>query len=832
MPTYSKYSDFNTGLTNLVFPNQKISYSEKNDEWYIKNCLYFESLLLNGKTGIPNITNKTLINKQTYYNGYIDNSEYRRIVNPHGLEGVRLPNDFKHYPISNPRVNTLVGEELKRKFEWVVYVTNRDAITDKERAKKAYIDQFVVQEIQNTSSSEEELQKRLEDFQRDLKNWQDTREIGSMELLKYLFNYLNIKFKFNRGFEEQIITGKEVFNIDVFNNKPIFETVPAETIYFLKSPQDPFYENSDASCQLIYEPIGKVIDKYYEYLTPEDIDKLNTRYGGYPPYKWYGPSAMWTKGVDENTGAAVAMPMLNGEDLPENINQPNLFKGFYDQRGNVRVIHVRWKGQRKVGKLTFYDENGNLQTDWVSEEYKLNKLTGETIEWKWITEVYESTRIADDIFVKLEPRKLQYRKLDNISECSLGYAGCEIDLCLYDLMRNYNLRYNAVQYKLNDAFAKYIGRVANLDLSSIPDEWSPDQIVYFAAKMGWKVSDSFKEGKKGQAMGKLAGNMSSQAGDIQIGDATFLQICRKELIEIESDMDSICGIPPQRRGEKTPDGLGVTQMQMQASSNITEPYFFIHEEVKLRALRMLLEAAKSCVKNGAEWIQYVTDDAYIKSVRLDPEVIYEADYNVQVGYGIHDARMLESLRQAIGQSVQTGMVSPTILMDIASNDSTASIKRKVEEAERAKLERDQQASQRQMEHEKELQSQQLQLKQMEYELQKYKIDTESKTRIYVAELQALGYANAEASLIDESGDLALKQLAEQNKSLKINLDHQAKMKQEETKTNLKSKELALKSKELNDKMKLEREKLDVELANQENDIQVALINARNRNNGN
>jgi len=169
MPTYSKYSDFNTGLTNLVFPKQKISYSEKNEEWYIKNCLYFESLLLNGKTGIPNITNKTLINKQTYYNGYVDTSEYRRIVNPHGLEGVRLPNDFKHYPIANPRVNTLVGEELKRKFEWVVYVTNRDAITDKEKSKKAYIDQFIVQEIQNTSSSEEELQQRIQDFQKDLK---------------------------------------------------------------------------------------------------------------------------------------------------------------------------------------------------------------------------------------------------------------------------------------------------------------------------------------------------------------------------------------------------------------------------------------------------------------------------------------------------------------------------------------------------------------------------------------------------------------------------------------------------------------------------------------
>ena len=171
-------------------------------------------------------------------------------------------------------------------------------------------------------------------------------------------------------------------------------------------------------------------------------------------------------------------------------------------------------------------------------------------------------------------------------------------------------------------------------------------------------------------------------------------------------------------------------------------------------------------------------------------------------------------------------------MDIASNDSTASIKRKIEQAERDKIEREQQNAERQMQHEKELQAQQLQLKQMEYELAKYKIDTEARTKIYTAELQALGYANAEPSTIDESGDMALKQLAEQNKALKINLDHQAKMKQEETKTNLKSRELSFKAKELNDKMKLEREKLDVERDNQDNDIQVALINARNRNNGN
>lgn len=828
MPRYSKYTEFNTGLTNLVFPKQKIPYSEKTPDWFIKNGLYFEALLLNGKQGMPDMATKTLVNKQTYYNGYVNSEEYKRIVNPHGIKGVKMPDDFKHYPIANPRVNTLIGEELKRRFEWIVYVTSRDAITQKEKDKKKVVDEFIIRQIQETSTTQEELKARIDEFQKELANWQDTRETGATDLLKFLDNYLNLKYKFNKVFEEQLITGKEVLDIDVFNNKPYVEVVPCETIFFLKSPTDPFLDKADASCQLLYEPIGSVLDKYYEYLTPEDIDKLNERYGGYPPYKWYGPSAMWTKGVDTATGAPIAMPMMDPEQLPEQVNQPNLFRGFYDQRGNVRIIKTRWKGQRRVGKLSYFDEQGRMQTEYVSEEYKLNPLTGETIEWMWISEVYETTRIADDIFVKMQPRELQYRKLDNISECSIGYAGCEIDLCLYDLIRNYNLRYNAVQYRLNDAFAKYIGRIGNLDLASVPDEWSPDMVVYFAAKMGYKVSDSFKEGKKGAAMGKLVGQNSGQAGDMQIGDPEFLRICREELIEIENDLDSICGVPPQRRGEKTPDGLGVSQLQMQASSNITEPFFFLHEQVKLKALRLLLEAAKYCVKNGAEWIQYVTDDAYIKTVQLDPEQISEADYNVQVGYGIHDAKMMDAIKEGLAISVQTGMVSPTILMDIASNDSTASVKRKIEKAERDKNERENQQLQAQQQHEQQMLQQELMIRQQELELKKYEIDRDNETKIYVAELNALGRSEAEPEFIDESGDLAIKQLSEQNKALKIQLDSQDKRKIEESKHKLKDKELAFKSRELMEKMKLEREKLKVEKSNQKNDILVAKINARNR----
>ena len=820
----------NYTLDTMLMPPQRIAYTKKNKDWYVQNELYLEALLLNNNLGNYTSVARILDNKNLFYYNIVNRNEVAQIVNPHGGKGIDIPEDFKHYPRGVPRVNTLVGEELKRRFEYSVYVTNRDAITAKEQSKLQVIEDFIVQQIQEAGGSKEDLDKAVEEFQSTLETWQDIREKGASELLKYLWTRLNLKQKFNDGFEEQIVTAKEIYKIDELNGKPIFEKCNSELVYFLKSPNSPYIDEADASVEIDYVPAALACDLYHEYLRPDDIDYIMKRYGGYPPTKFYGPEAMWSKGYDQATNAPIVMPLFTDEDVEySNPNQPTLFKGFFDQRGNIRRVHVRWKGLRKVGKLTYFDEYGKTQTTIVSEEYKANVELGESIEWQWITEVYETTRLGEKIFLKMQPRVVQYRQLDNYSACNLGYAGIEMDRGLYDLIKRYELQADAVEYRINEAFAKYLGRLGTLDLANMPAGWNPQDIMFFAQKMGFRVIDSFKEGNKGAAMGKLAGNQSGQAGDMQVGDPEFLRVAREELNNIEIQLDSICGVNSQRRGEKSSGGLGTDQLQLQASSNITEKYFYMHEECKLRALRLLLETAKWCIKNDSEWVQYVTNDQYINSVKLDGDLINDADYNVQVGFSFNDQSMLNMLQQETAKAVQTGMVTISQAFDIASNDSVPAVRRKLERAEKQQQEQQQKTVQAEQQHQMALEQEKTAQIHAQLELKKYEIDTRYRQAIDVAEINALGFAQADTDIISGEADNAIKQQELAHKQFQVQLDHTLKLKAEDTKAQMKDKELSFKEKELATKERLEREKLKVERENMSNDIQIARLNKAGRN---
>ena len=99
------------------------------------------------------------------------------------------------------------------------------------------------------------------------------------------------------------------------------------------------------------------------------------------------------------------------------------FGGFYDKEGNVRWTRVLWKGMRKIGILSYIDENGETQKTIVPEQYKPNEELGEQVKWMWISEWNEGTKIGEDIFVKMGPRKIQFRHLDNLSISSPGVVG-------------------------------------------------------------------------------------------------------------------------------------------------------------------------------------------------------------------------------------------------------------------------------------------------------------------------------------------------------------------------------------------------------------------------
>ncbi len=759
-------------------PRQKLSTKEKGEDWGISNLLYWESKLITGNKDIETDRIEMKKNSNLYFHNILDPIDVAKIVNPHNIRDFVVPLDFKHYKIENPKIQTLKGEELKRRFEWKAYVSNRDAVSKKEQAKKDQFMQFITEKIKAEAFDEKEVEVEMQKLQEYLTyDWQDIREKTADQLLHYYSQYLDLKVEFNRTWENGLLYGHEILSVDEHNLKPVVESCDPKTVYWLRSPEDPYIDNSDCIIREYYLPLGKVIDYYYNYLTPTDISDLEERIDTRSGERNFGAAQYYSK--DEKgflipnggiSDSGIGSAYLNPDFLSSNAYN---FSGYYDEQGNIRVVHTRWKSLRKIGILTSFDEQGNEQETFVDENYKIDKALGETIRWIWITEAWEGTRIGEDKFIKIQPRSIQYRKLDNISACSLGYVGTSIDNPVFKLLKEYSIKYDAYMHRTEQAMIKAIGKIGILDLAMIPDDWDLDLWMHTATNIGWAVKDSFKEARKGAATGKLAGNMNTNSDVINLEQGQFIQQNMMMLQYLEQQMDALVGINKQRQGNiAATAGLQTTRDAVEMSSTITESYFAIHDNVKIRTLRMLLEVAKYCLKGKSESLQYVTSEFTNEIFNVDGDLINEAEFDLLVGDASNDKKTIDILQEAVKIALQTGQVDLIQLMDIFSTDSTASIKRKVEKSVRAKQESDQknieaeqQSKQAAMEQQAAMQQEMLADKDLDRDLARYKIDRDFEKAIAVAEITVyMKQAELDANMngIPDPMEIADRALAQQD----------------------------------------------------------------------
>lgn len=796
-----------------MFPLQKISDSKKNAEWFKQCHDYFENAVLFGNNNsASSFKNRAIKNRNLFTYDTATKQDIANIIDPWELGAQDIPNNFKIYPIANPHIMKLMGEELKKRFDWGIVVTSRDAIKDKTEQRKSHIDQFTIQTITAKYEKEEDAQAEIEDFMEDLHTWQDLREIGMTELLTYYWENLNLKELFNTAWENQLIECKAVVDVDEYNNIPSIIVFDPANVYAYGNYNSEIKDELEALVMVEYIPVSTVVDRYYNYLKPEQIDELEKRAGGGIDNSFnISPVHAYQQVITPTNGI-----VFDKVDMIDISNSSNLGETF-DSQGNIRVIKTRWIGRREVIQLTSLDEEGNENVTFVHPDYKHDITRGETIKRLWINEAYESTKVLD-FYLKQQVRDIQYRKLDNISYCNLGVVIIEYEKGLFDIMKPYIIDFSTYMWKLEEAFKKTLGSIGLLDTAMIPEGMDVKTVMYYASKMGWLITDSFKEGKKGRATGKLAGDMSGQQRNINIEQYQLIQQCFVKLQFIENQLNKIVGISPERMGLTRPDaGLGVTQEALQASSDITEFYFYKHEQFKLKVLRLLGEVAKFCVRNGSETLQYVASNNTVRTFTIDGPMINEADYNVLTLQSNIDAKTETMLQTAIQSGIQTGKVSMEQMVAIYSNDSIASIKRKIVKIEKQNQKIQQQQQQAQQESSERMMQMQLADKQADRDLAKYKIDTEAATKLATSEM-AVYNRREDIDLNDDSivdpaqiHANALKQQDLLMKSFDKQKELSIKDKEVNQRNTIANKTLALKDREIKSKEKIEALKAETAL---------------------
>ena len=446
-------------------------------------------------------------------------------------------------------------------------------------------------------------------------------------------------------------------------------------MFILRNGYSSRAEDSDLIIMQDYWSPGRIIDTYHEELTSEDVDEIQ---------KTNSISKVDdAQNIDERSSMVYA-PAVGDE--ANTVDQMIYFAGamgrtfsnYYDGNGNIRVLRVRWKSLRKIKKLKYYNETtGEEEFTFMPEDYVADKSRGEETTDYWVNEAWEGTKIGKNIYVNMRPRKIQYNRISNPSKCHLGVIGQFYNtnhgkpVSILDRMKPYAYLYTIVADRLNKAMARSRGQVMEVDFSKIPDGWSFETWLHFVNQDGIAAADSFKEGNKGAATGKLAGAVNNTTGKVfNLDNSQSIQFHLTLLEWIKTEMYEIAGISRQRQGDiQASETVGGIERSVNASANITEEMFFVHDNVKKRCLECLLDTAKISLRNNPKKFQNISDDYSMMSYEIGGEDFAEADFGILIDNSIGVENLEQKIEQLAHAALQNQTLSFSTIMKLYSGSS-------------------------------------------------------------------------------------------------------------------------------------------------------------------
>jgi len=698
-------------VSEFLFPRQQLPFNRKTKAWR-KSCV--------NAGADKNITSyspirTSMMHKGINYqllDGKLHMKDLELIVNPNHQNASFIPDKIQHYSIMNSKLNVLRGEESKRVFDFHVVVTNPNAISEIENDKKNELIASLQQTLAMNIQSEEEYMAQMEKINEYYTyEWQDVRELRANALLNHYIKEYNIPYLFNKGFTDAMCVGEEIYQCDIVSGEPVIEKLNPCNVHVYQSGFSNRIEDADMVVVEEYWSPGRVYDTFYDVLTKKDCEYIEKLAAG----NYYESE----ENEDYRTGLIPA-DIVDDENVEPSIT--DLFPADdeisavmpFDLTGNIRVSKVYWKSRRKIKKVKSYNPvTGEEEYNLYPETYVVNRDKGEEVEDLWINEAWEGTRIGDKIYVNMRPRPIQYNRLSNPSRCHFGIVGTIYNInnnkpySLVDMMKPFNYLYDVIHDRLNKLIARNYGKCIEFDFAKIPNDWDPDKWLYFLRTNGIAVKDSFKEGNKGAALGKLAGglnNASTGVVDLELGQSIQSQI---QLLEyIKEEMSEVAGISKQREGQiSNRETVGGVERATLQSAHITEWLFINHDDTKKRVLECFLETAKIALRGKNKKFQYILPDLSTHVADIDGDEFAEADYGLVVDNsdGLQKLNsQIETLAQA---ALQTQAISFSTMLKIYGSSSLAEKQRLIANDEKAL--REQAAQQQQAELQAKQQAEQL-----------------------------------------------------------------------------------------------------------------------------
>lgn len=813
-------------ISQALFPKQRLSFKEKSadDFQWAKNMLDMlsryapatDQISSDGQTEY----NRMLANYQLY-NNILNQKDFERECNPLGLDVGQFKDNIQPYNKTYNKIQVLLGEELKRRFNFRAILTNSEGIKLKQSKQTLAVRQLIEKEVSDfmaelqqmfskpnpTEEDMQRIQQQMESLtsakdieQASSTSYLEDREMLANEILQYLFHAQSIKEKMNDGFKHGLIAGKEIYWVGVRNGEPVVDPINPLGFFGHKSPDIKYYQDGlYAGYQTMMSTVD-IIDNFQETLKEEDIKKLE------------GPLHS-IRGADSSYMTSPKM-VYDSPDLYQEYAS-KLITNDIGQYGpssfgqDYAVTHVEWRSFKKVFFITTSDPYGEEQVTIVNEDFQIPagstklsvpgpynskktvyKFQDITIEERWIPEIWEGVKIGEDIYTAIGPKQYQFRSMDDPYNNKLGYHGVATNatnangVSMMDRMKPFQYLFFIVAHKLKRLIARDKGQVFHLDLSMIPEKLGLEKTLYYLEEMDLDLFNPLQNAESPGAYqrGKVAGstdrsNMQHIMNYISLMDA------------LDAQISDVAGITRQREGQTSPtEAVTNSQQNIIQSATITEVYFHPHYAVWKEVLSSLLQITQECWKHKSVKKQYVLPDLSLSTLDVTPDGLVNSDFGVFVSDYIRDNEVFDTLRTLSQALLQNDKAKMSDIVRMIKTNSIEKLEQEIIQSEKEAFQQQQQMQQAQLDQQAQIEKARTDLMQQQMNLEASIAQLQANTQITLKQM------DIDASSQDSTEDSSKELLPIEIEKIRTDMDI-AKQKLQLEKDKLKTQN-ALKEREL------------------------------------
>ncbi len=327
------------------------------------------------------------------------------------------------------------------------------------------------------------------------------------------------------------------------------------------------------------------------------------------------------------------------------------------------------------------------------------------LEWHWVPEVWEGTRIGNNIYVNIRKKPNQHRSIDNPWSVKLGYHIMTYDnmnapaISLMDRMKPYQYLYFIIAHKLKRLIARDKGKAFAIDTSMIDETLGLEKTLYYLEEMDIHFINPMQNAEEPGFANK------SNITDVwDRSNAQHILNYVNLMSFIDSEIGEAAGVTKQREGSVgTYEAVTNTQQSIMQSSHITEIYFYKHNKLWETVLNSLVECAQEAWKDSKITKQFVLEDLSRHVLDITGSDLKNSDYSIFISDSINDSELINSLKQ-MALPILQNQGKLTDIIKIYKSLSSSELEREFQQEERDRERKEQQVQ----ESQQRLQQQQIQ----------------------------------------------------------------------------------------------------------------------------